>query len=58
LDQGIVLTGCSSNRVTATGKVQAPFDSAALKEAIKKIILKQGEAEDALLKDPGNRCRV
>ena len=47
------------HRVTIKGLVQGRFDSEELKRAIKEIIVRQGLAEDALLKDaPDAKCKV
>ena len=47
------------HRVTVKGKIQGRFDTAALERAVKQILVKQGLAEDALLKDsPDAACKV
>ena len=47
------------HRVTIKGRVQGRFDSDELERAIKEIVLRQGLAEDTLLKDtPDGKCKV
>lgn len=47
------------HRVTIKGRVQGRFDSDELERATKEIIVRQGLAEDALLKDaPDAKCKV
>ncbi|KAF2801475.1 uncharacterized protein BDZ99DRAFT_221763 [Mytilinidion resinicola] len=47
------------HRVTLKGNVQGRFDSAELERGIKEIIVRQGLAEDALLKDDADaKCKV
>ncbi len=47
------------HRVTVKGKIQGRFDAAALEQAVKQILVKQGLGEDALLKDsPDAACKV
>jgi len=38
--------------------VRARFDSDRLEEAIKKVIVQHGAAEEELLKKPGKSCKV
>jgi hypothetical protein len=47
------------HRVTIKGQVQGRFDSDELERAIKEIAVRQGLAEDALLKDALDaKCKV
>jgi hypothetical protein len=47
------------HRVNLKGQVQGRFDSDELVRAIKEIVVKQGLAEDTLLKDdPKAKCKV
>ena len=47
------------HRVMTKGRVQGRFDSDELERAIKEIVVRQGLAEDALLKDtPDAKCKV
>ena len=47
------------HRVTIKGRVQGRFDSDQLERAIKEIVVRQGLAEDTLLKDtPDGKCKV
>lgn len=47
------------HRVTIKGRVQGRFNSNELERAIKEIVVRQGLAEDTLLKDaPDARCKV
>jgi len=47
------------HRVTIKGNVQGRFDSDELERAIKEIVVRQGLAENALLKDSSNaKCKV
>ena len=38
--------------------VRARFDSSRLEEAIKKVVVQHGAAEEELLKKPENSCKV
>jgi hypothetical protein len=47
------------HRVTIRGDIQGRFDTAALERAVKRIVVRQGLAEDTLLKDhPDADCKV
>jgi hypothetical protein len=47
------------HRVTIKRRVQGRFDSDELERAIKEIVVRQGLAEDTLLKDtPDGKCKV
>ena len=47
------------HRVTIKGRVQGRFNSNELERAIKEIVVRQGLAEDTLLKDaPDAKCKV
>lgn len=47
------------HRVAIKGKIQGRFDTAALEQAVKRVLVKQGIGEDALLKDsPDAVCKV
>ncbi|KAH6986805.1 acyl transferase/acyl hydrolase/lysophospholipase, partial [Ilyonectria destructans] len=41
-----------SHRVNANGQLQGRFDTVALEQAVKQILVDNGHSEDALLKDP------
>ncbi|KAK7428979.1 hypothetical protein QQZ08_004491 [Neonectria magnoliae] len=41
-----------SHRVNANGQLQGRFDTVALEQAVKQILVDNGHREDALLKDP------
>lgn len=45
-------------RVNIKEKLQGRFDTAALEQAIKKILKSKGLTEETLLKDPGANCKV
>ena len=48
-----------SHRVSISGKVQARFDTEALKTVVKGTLVERGLSEDALLKDaPEATCKV
>jgi hypothetical protein len=48
-----------SHRVSISGKVQARFDTNALKDAVKQTLVERGLSEDVLLKDaPDATCKV
>ena len=63
IDAYILLSGRifqkQRHRVTIKGRVQGRFDSDELERAIKEIAVRQGLAEDTLLKDaPDAKCKV
>ncbi|KAH7124926.1 hypothetical protein B0J13DRAFT_628227 [Dactylonectria estremocensis] len=48
-----------SHRVKINGQFQGRFDTAALEQAVKQILVDNGHGEDALLQDPPNTaCKV
>ncbi|KAH7132768.1 acyl transferase/acyl hydrolase/lysophospholipase, partial [Dactylonectria macrodidyma] len=48
-----------SHRVKINGQFQSRFDTAALEQAVKQILVDNGHGEDALLQDPPNTaCKV
>jgi patatin-like phospholipase/acyl hydrolase len=47
-----------SHRVNIKGKLQGRFDTAALEQAVKEILVTRGLGEDALLKDSDSSCKV
>ncbi|KAM5349990.1 hypothetical protein ACJ41O_006495 [Fusarium nematophilum] len=48
-----------SHRVKINGQFQGRFDTAALEQAVKQILMDTGHGEDALLQDPPNTaCKV
>ena len=47
------------HRATISGRVLGRFNSGELEHAIKEIVVRQGLAEDVLLKDaPDEKCKV
>jgi hypothetical protein len=50
----------SRHRVTMRGKVQGRFDSEELARAVREVVVRQGMAKEALLKDssPDTSCKV
>jgi hypothetical protein len=48
-----------SHRIKMNGMLQGRFDTAALEQAVKQILVDRGFGEDALLKDaPDAACKV
>ncbi|PNH45129.1 hypothetical protein VD0003_g9290 [Verticillium dahliae] len=47
-----------SHRVMMNGQLRGRFDSGALDRAIKQILVRTGHAENTLIRDAANACRV